>query len=119
MYHEQSIGNYKYMIKLMIRVIYFLKSDLRFKTAKVAIDSIEFNVPEDIEKFLFDYSHSTFLECNEDLARKNLKSNYFQKNHTNKAIQKELKYISNSLEGLHKEYWLCAGTLLGIFNYKS
>lgn len=33
-------------------------------------DMNKLNVPLDAEEFLFDYKHSTFIECNEELAQK-------------------------------------------------
>lgn len=71
------------------------------------------NVPLNVKKFLFDYSHSTFLECNEELAWQNLKVNYTQNTLLNDLVSKGLNYISNSLESYYKNYWLAGGTLLG------
>ena len=86
----------------------------QFETKKDTIDTIPFYVPTNVEKFLFDYKHSAFVECNEELAKKNQNLKYIQNKRKNKQIQTELKYISDSLEALQKEYWLAAGTLLGI-----
>ena len=86
----------------------------QFEIKKDTIDTIPFYVPTNVEKFLFDYKHSAFVECNEELAKKNQNLKYIQNKRKNKQIQTELKYISDSLEALQKEYWLAAGTLLGI-----
>ena len=69
------------------------------------------------KKFLFDYEHSTFIECNEKLARKNEHSNYTQNLLKNKKVSKRMNHISNKLEKLFKNYWLADGSLLG--KYKS
>lgn len=86
-----------------------------FKTARIQDrDSNIINVPLDVNKFLFDYAHSTFIECNEDLARANLKlTNYTQNIKKNAIISKTLNYMSTSLESYYKNYWLAGGTLLG------
>lgn len=70
-------------------------------------------MPLNVKKFLFDYSHSTFLECNEELARQNLNVNYKQNTTLNYQISQGLNYISNTLDSYYKNYWLAGATLLG------
>ena len=78
---------------------------------------VTFNIPLNVRKFLFDYEHSAFIECNEDLAKKTLSTyfNYFQNPSKNEFVSHEMKHITDSLENLYKDYWLSDGTLLGKF----
>ena len=72
-----------------------------------------FNLPVNIKKFLFDYEHSRFIECNEVMAKANLNNNYQQNLTQLKLIQPSLQYIVQFLESINKHYWLSGGTLLG------
>ena len=79
-----------------------------------------FNVPTDVKRFLFDYDHSKFIECNKFLTKKNLDTlgdSYAQNEVRNAMITPITKYISNSLESYYKHYWLAGGTLLGKYVY--
>ncbi len=70
----------------------------------------------DLNKFLFDYGHSKFIECNRTLATYNLKSlgaKYNQNLKKNAMILPVMKYIASTLEGFGTQYWLAGGTLLG------
>jgi len=76
-----------------------------------------FNVPSDIKKFLFDYNHSRFLECNTQLAKKNIEKlgkKYAQNENKNKMVTKVTEHMSGTLENFYKHYWLAGGTLLGL-----
>lgn len=67
-----------------------------------------------MKKILYDYKHSKFIECNEQLAKENAKNEtYKQKVSRNIRVTNDLYYITAYFESLHKEYWLAAGTLLG------
>ncbi len=70
-------------------------------------------IPKDLQDFLFDYEHSSFLECDEKLAKSLLSSDYKQNDQLNELISSDLLYLTSSLEAIHKRYWLAAGTLLG------
>lgn len=75
-----------------------------------------FLLPSDIDKFLFEYDHSVFLECNRDLVKKNIQNlgpKHQQDAKKNKMIGPVLEHISKSLESFRKHYWLAGGTLLG------
>ncbi len=79
-------------------------------------DSVEFFIPANLDKFLFEYDHSTFLECNRQLAKSNFEKygkNYTQNESRNKMISPVMQHISRKLESLGKHYWLAGGTLLG------
>ena len=80
----------------------------------------KFNVPSNLKKFLFDYDHSRFLECNTQLAKKNIEKlgkKYAQNEKKNKMVTKVTEHLSDSLEGFYKHYWLAGGTLLGLLSY--
>ncbi len=70
-------------------------------------------IPGDLERFLFDYEHSGFLECDEKLAKSLVHADYKQDPTLNKMISNDLAYLTNFFETLHKRYWLAGGTLLG------
>ena len=79
-------------------------------------ESNKFLVPANLAKFLFDYSHSSFLECNRKLADKNLErygSKYQPNNERNKMISPVVRHLTSTLESFGKHYWLAGGTLLG------
>lgn len=78
--------------------------------------SNHFILPSDIDKFLFEYDHSIFLECNRDLVKKNIQklgSKHQQDIKKNKIVAPVIEHISKSLESFRKHYWLAGGTLLG------
>jgi hypothetical protein len=73
-------------------------------------------MPSNVEKFLFDYKHSRFIECDRALAKeasKRMGSAYVatKKNLMNAKIS--LAYITSVLEDSKTNYWLAAGSLLG------
>lgn len=72
-------------------------------------------VPSNINKFLFDYNVSKFLECNRTMALnlQNLNDKYRQDLIKNKMLLPVITHIMSTLEGLSKHYWLAGGTLLG------
>lgn len=75
------------------------------------------NVPFDLGKFLFDYKHSRFIECNRVYAKESIqKMNgiYVADDKKIKSAQYGLSYVKSVLEGFKRNYWLAAGTLLGI-----
>jgi hypothetical protein len=88
-----------------------------FKLATIVDENqILFNLPSDIKKLLFDYNHSKFLECNTNLAKKNLEKigkKYNQNEKKNKMISVVTEHLSETLEKFEKHYWLAGGTLLG------
>jgi hypothetical protein len=73
-------------------------------------------VPSNINKYLYEYSHSTFLECNSTMAQINLE-NYpnqsFQDQTLNNKIKPGLMSIKAILESSYKKYWIASGSLLG------
>jgi hypothetical protein len=75
-----------------------------------------FYIPIDLKKFLFDYNHSKFVECDRNLANYNsnlLGSKYKQDLKKNAMVLPVMAYIATTLEGFEKNYWLAGGTLLG------
>ena len=73
-------------------------------------------MPSNVEKFLFDYKHSRFIECDRTLAKEASKimgSAYVatKKNLINAKVS--LVYITSVLEDSKTNYWLAAGSLLG------
>lgn len=85
-------------------------------TSIIDENSILFIIPTNVKRFLFDYDHSMFIECNKTLAERNLQINgvkYQQDVGKNFEISKTAGYITKSLENFHKHYWLAGGTLLG------
>ena len=73
-------------------------------------------VPNNIKKYLYDYSHSKFIECNSSMAKMNL-DNYpnksYQNIELNNKIRPGLMEIKNILETTYKKYWIASGSLLG------
>jgi len=75
-----------------------------------------FSIPSNLNRFLFDYDHSKFIECNSSLANRNIQVNgkkYEQNHEKNAKISKVIEYISEKLENFSKHYWLAGGSLLG------
>ena len=74
-------------------------------------------IPKDTKRFLFDYEHSKFIECNRSMALNVAVKykNYTQNEALNTRITPCMSYISQKLEKLKKRYWLAGGTLLGEF----
>ena len=71
-------------------------------------------VPHDTSQFLYDYKHSKFIECNKELAELNKAALGYEMDKKKEAdFLFGLKYTKKVLEGLKKNYWLAAGTLLG------
>ena len=76
----------------------------------------EINIPEDIDKYFFDYEHSKFIECNNELAKNISKlqnGKFEQNNELNGKIMPCLNELVQKLENMKKKYWLTSGTLLG------
>lgn len=76
-------------------------------------------VPGNLDRFFYDYSHSKFIECNRQMALQNferLNGTYHQNSKRNTIIKPCFYHIANELEMMYKNYWLSAGTLLGIEN---
>ena len=85
----------------------------RFKIEEIEDqDSNSFNIPADIKKYLFEYDHSAFLECNVDLADR-VKKNHKQNVKKNKEVEQSINFITKKLESYNVHYWLGGGTLLG------
>jgi hypothetical protein len=75
-----------------------------------------FRIPLDLDRYLFDYDHSKFIECNSSLAIRSIQINekkYEQNAEKNAKISKVIEYISEKLENFSKHYWLAGGSLLG------
>ena len=76
----------------------------------------EIKVPENIKRYLYDYDHSKFIECDQELA-KNISSLYdgvLKQNDTmNKKLMPCMVKLVQTLEGMYKNYWLTSGTILG------
>jgi hypothetical protein len=73
-------------------------------------------IPENLDKFFYDYDHSIFLECNYELVKKNTQfsnGTYQQDIKKNDRIKPCFLYIAQQLESMYKHYWLSSGTLLG------
>ena len=73
-------------------------------------------VPTNINKYLYDYSHSKFIECNSAMAKENLEKypdRSFQDVELNKKIKPGLMEIKSILESSQKKYWIASGSLLG------
>ena len=73
-------------------------------------------VPSNIKKFLFDYEHSKFIECNRTMAEINRNSNKSYRSiqeEKEKKISVCLAYILNQLDSNYKRFWMVSGTMLG------
>jgi hypothetical protein len=75
-------------------------------------DSNSFNIPADIKKYLFEYDHSAFLECDLNLAGR-IKKEQKQDVKKNEEIEQSIDFITKKLEAFNVHYWLGGGTLLG------
>ena len=76
----------------------------------------KFKLTKNIQKLLFDYKSSRFLECNQNLAHRQLivdNTTYEQNDKKNTAIATILGYVTGRLVSVYKHYWLAGGTLLG------
>jgi hypothetical protein len=85
------------------------------------LSSLDYFIPLDIRKFLFDYSHSKFIECNRDQAKKSaeyMKQKSFENNNLTQPAKFGIIYVKSVLEKFEKNYWLAAGTLLGWYRGK-
>lgn len=75
-----------------------------------------FLIPDNIEKYFSDYERSEFIECNRDLAKKNLNlyGSIYGKNLWKQTIfSKILANIKTLFQLFKQDYWLTDGTLLG------
>ena len=85
-----------------------------------AMQSFTTNIYKDrelnLKRFLYDYEHSKFIECNKTSAERNLNiygQNYRQTSEHLSRIMPGLQFLSQSLEKFYKNYTLISGTLLG------
>lgn len=78
---------------------------------KIRINNLIFALPSDINKFLYDYKYSKFVECKNYRRKKVIPKLRFRVD----IIKNGLLYIKSVLEEYKKPYWLAAGTLLGNF----
>ena len=75
-------------------------------------------IPENLKRFFYDYKHSKFIECNYEMAKKNLiLSNGTYRQNRKLNLQKKPCFVNivRELEGMYVPYWLSSGSLLGIF----
>ena len=70
-------------------------------------------IPLNLQKFLFDYKYSIFIECNKDVAVTNINANYSQNATKNEKILSGIRSFSQTMESLYKPYFIFCGTLLG------
>ena len=73
-------------------------------------------VPDNINRFLFDYKHSKMRVCDKSLADWNYNisnGTYKQNEEKNEKMLSGLSYIVSVLESMLKPYWIGSGTLLG------
>ena len=94
---------------------FFIKSKFcpSFKTVKITDeDSNVFNIPSNLKKFLYDYAHSTFEECNAEMAL-TISQSQKQNKDKNERFIKQMRYVTEKLESLNLHYWLSCGSLLG------
>ena len=79
--------------------------------------------PTDLNKFLYDYKHSQFIECNKKYASESKRykndqgESYESGDIQNLKARHGLNYVKSVLEGFRKNYWLAAGTLLGKLSF--
>ena len=66
-----------------------------------------------MKRFLFDYDHSVFLECNKKALSENEKQGYKLSSVLHESVKPGLGYITDSLEMMYIRYWLSDGSLLG------
>jgi hypothetical protein len=88
------------------------------KIEELKIGMASILIPSDVKRFLFDYSHSIMLKCNQSLADENFKlsnGKYKQNLRKNSKILPGFKYLIQKLESSYKSYWLDGGTLLGLY----
>lgn len=74
-------------------------------------------MPSDLNRFLFDYENSKFIECNSEAVQENLKASkysYVQNETYNNMIKPRLRYMADVFESAYKHYLLTGLTLLGI-----
>ena len=74
------------------------------------------NIPSNLKRFLYEYDHSVFYECNKAAVIENSKrfgNNYTQNKQMNEKIVPEIIYFSTVMERLYLSYGLISGTLLG------
>ena len=72
----------------------------------------EIKIPANLHKFIYDYGHSQFVECNFELA-KNVSSKIKQDLVKNNRIMPCIVDFAQLLESMGMHYWLTSGTLLG------
>lgn len=72
-------------------------------------------VPSNMRKFLFDYSHSVFVECNNEKNVSMMVYNRNKKNSIkrNRAMLHGFRHVIDIIEFEQKNWWLDGSTLLG------
>jgi hypothetical protein len=88
----------------------------RFYLKSVSDGDNLFLVPSKIDRFLYEYSYSKFIECDKAMVAMNNQiygAKYGQNQTLNAKALPVLRQIIGKLEQLKMHYWLAAGTLLG------
>ena len=80
----------------------------------IDLNNRSFYIPYPVEQFLFDYRHSTFIECRRDLSILTAKKVKQNKRRQNKVMN-TLIYLTSFLESIHISYAILEGTLLGMY----
>ena len=94
--------------------IFFINIPCRFITFEITdTDSNKHHIPINMKRFLFDYDHSVFLECNKKALSENEKQGYKLSSVLHESVKPGLGYITDSLEMMFIRYWLSDGSLLG------
>ncbi len=98
-------------------ILFIILKNLSFIVkSETFANSENINVPVDLIKFLFDYKHSKFVECNREYAKDSLnrmKGDYSADEQQIKIARHGIVYVTSIIESFQKNYWLAAGTLLG------
>ena len=72
-------------------------------------------IPSDVDKFLFDYRHSKFIECHSTSNNYNFTNSMDGTYGTEKpSILPCMVHFASTLENNYKTYWLSYGSILGI-----
>lgn len=89
----------------------------RFETNAFEENGIFISIPSDIEMFLFEYAHSEFLECNQEMALKLENEKFYQDKKKNIFFSTKMVHFKKTIDSFRKEYWLTSGTLLGWYRH--
>ena len=73
-------------------------------------------IPENLDKYFYDYTFSKFIECSQSMA--NNISKYYNASMNSNLVRKSsitpcLLELTKFLENLKKRYWLTSSGLLG------